>query len=201
LVSLIFLFKKQQWITQEIELSVSIAEAKLNLTKLIEERKESALELAKCEEKLALDAGGSNDEDAAECDEGPPACKRRYLHCDGGDNSQDDEQENAGKSGRARLAARIARIKEDIECKSIQINDIQQMILEGDQDDKTKHMFNNVHGLLEAKVLLKHLYSSGVQYLLDSKLKQIQFENNSNSNKIDKFIHIYNQACFNRVYR
>ena len=42
-------------------------------------------------------------------------------------------------------------------------------------------MFNNIHGLLEAKVLLKHLYNTGVQYLLDSKLKQVQFETNSNS--------------------
>lgn len=48
-------------------------------------------------------------------------------------------------------------------------------------DEKSKHMFNNIHGLLEAKVLLKHLYTSGVQYLLDSKVKQVQFENNSNS--------------------
>ena len=37
-------------------------------------------------------------------------------------------------------------------------------------------MFNNIHGLLEAKVLLKHLYNSGVQYLLDLKLKQLQYD-------------------------
>jgi hypothetical protein len=40
-------------------------------------------------------------------------------------------------------------------------------------------MFNNIHGLLEAKVLLKHLYNSGVQYLLDLKLKKAEFEQNS----------------------
>ena len=32
----------------------------------------------------------------------------------------------------------------------------------------------------EAKVLLKHLYSSIVTYLLDSKQKQLQYENVSN---------------------
>lgn len=48
-------------------------------------------------------------------------------------------------------------------------------------DDRSKHTFNNIHDLLDAKVLLKHLYNSGVQYLLESKLKQIQFETNANS--------------------
>lgn len=63
--------------------------------------------------------------------------------------------------------------------KSVQINEIQQMVIEGDQDERAKHLFNNIHGLLEAKVLIKHLYSSGVQYLLDCKLKQTQFETNT----------------------
>lgn len=60
---------------------------------------------------------------------------------------------------------------------NVQINGIQQMVIEGDQDDKSKHMFNNIHGLLEAKVVLKHLYSTGVQSMLESKLKQEKFEN------------------------
>ena len=41
-------------------------------------------------------------------------------------------------------------------------------------------MFNSLHGMLEAKVLLKHLYSSSVQYLLDVKQKQINYENTTN---------------------
>jgi hypothetical protein len=41
-------------------------------------------------------------------------------------------------------------------------------------------MFNGLNGLLEAKVLLKHLYSSSVQCLLDLKQQQIQYENTSN---------------------
>lgn len=58
-------------------------------------------------------------------------------------------------------------------------------------DDKSKHMFNSLHGMLEAKVLLKHLYSSSVQYLLDLKQKQIQFETTSNGNfKYFNFIYI-----------
>ena len=37
------------------------------------------------------------------------------------------------KSSRHQLEQRIERIKEDIECKNVQITEIQQMVLEGDQ--------------------------------------------------------------------
>jgi hypothetical protein len=47
-------------------------------------------------------------------------------------------------------------------------------------DDRSKHIFNNIHGLLEAKVMLKHLYNTSVQYLLDLKLKQINYETTTN---------------------
>jgi myosin heavy subunit len=71
------------------------------------------------------------------------------------------------------------KLPHDIEMKSVQINEIQQMVIEGDQNDRAKHLFNNIHGLLDAKVLIEHLYSSGVQYLIDCKLKQTQFESNT----------------------
>ena len=87
-----------------------------------------------------------------------------------------DEEESDENKKRVELERRIERIKEEIEMKNVQINEIQQMVIEGDQDDKAKHMFNNIHGLLEAKVVLKHLYATGVQCMLDSKLKQEKFE-------------------------
>ena len=58
-------------------------------------------------------------------------------------------------------------------------------------DDKSKHLFNNIHGLLESKVLLKHLYNNGVQYLLDSKLKQQAFEAAANGNYLKNFSFIF----------
>merc|ERR1712127_282838 len=55
----------------------------------------------------------------------------------------------------------------------MQINEIQQMVIEGgEQDDRSKHLFNSMHGMLEAKVVLKHLFTNAVQYLLDLKMKQ-----------------------------
>ena len=49
-------------------------------------------------------------------------------------------------------------------------------------DDKSKHLFNNIL-LIESKVLLKHLFSTGVQYLLDSKIKQSTFEASENGSQ------------------
>jgi kinesin family protein 4/21/27 len=195
--------KLRQWISNELELSVGLAEARINLNKLIEERKESAAELARLQEKL----NEINDDQSS----GQPAVKRKYLgaEMDSTYIANKDFDEDAlnsmaspCKSSKHQLELRIERIKEDIECKNVQITEIQQMVLEGDQgifinihlflmfynnyfeiivDDRSKLIFNNIHGLLEAKVLLKHLFSCGVQYLLDLKLKQIQYDTNTNS--------------------
>ena len=162
-------------ITQELELSVNLAEARINLNTLIAERKETAAELAKLQEELTR-----MDQE----DKSMPPPKRKFdidatYIAGANDANNTDDQES--QLQRLQLEQQIERIKEDIECKNIQINEVQQMVIEGDQDDKAKHLFNNIHGLLEAKVLLKHLYNSGVQYLLDSKLKQTQFDNTSSS--------------------
>lgn len=58
-------------------------------------------------------------------------------------------------------------------------------------------MFNNIHSLNEAKVILKHLYASGVQYLLDLKIKQNLHETNSNS----IFFKFYNTILTLFLYR
>jgi len=169
--------KLRGWITQELELSVGLAEARINLNTLIAERKETAAELAKLQDDLAR----MEQEAKNQC---MPPPKRKfdidatYIAGSSSNNNLEDEETELH---RLQTEQRIERIKEDIECKNLQINEIQQMVIEGDQDDKAKHLFNNIHGLLEAKVLLKHLYSSGVQYLLDSKLKQNQFDTTSNS--------------------
>lgn len=117
--------KLRSWVTQEIELSVNLAEARINLNKLIEERKESAAELARLEEKL-------NELH----DENGPSRKRKFFKNNEfdvtykqGDNADDDEM------SRATLESRIERIKEDIECKTVQINEIQQTVIEGDQGE------------------------------------------------------------------
>ena len=126
--------KLRQWISNELELSVGLAEARINLNKLIEERKESAAELARLQEKL-----NELNEDHS-C--GQPAVKRKYLGSEMDSTyiaNKDPEEDNLNsisspfKSSRHQLEQRIERIKEDIECKNVQITEIQQMVLEGDQ--------------------------------------------------------------------
>jgi kinesin family protein 4/21/27 len=123
--------KLRGWITQELDLSVNIAEARMNLNKLIEERKESAAELTKLEEKLnEIDDELTN----------PPKNKERKFEMDStyiaGANTPNDIDlcdEEALVRDRQELEQRIERLKEDIECKNVQINEIQQMVIEGDQ--------------------------------------------------------------------
>lgn len=146
-------------------MSVNIAEAKISLNKLIEDRNDSSRELAKVKDKLdeLID-------------------KRKYLSDIDQTNSQFREHgHNLNDLLKIiQLKEEIERINEKIECKSIQINDIQQMILEADKYEKIKHLFNNIDNIPEAKLVLKEVYNRCVECLLDSKLKQIEYNTSSN---------------------
>lgn len=164
----------RSWITMELEASVFLAEARLNLNKLIDLRKGLNAELITLTDRY--DRLGENSGM-------PPPLKNPRKNQDMDSTyvaSTCDEEESDETKRRAELEKRIERIKEEIEMKNVQINETQQILIDGDQDDKAKHMFNNIHGLLEAKVVLKHLYSTGVQFMLDSKLKQEKFETDTN---------------------
>jgi hypothetical protein len=101
---------------------------------LIEERKESAAELARLQENLI-----ESNEDQLN---GQPPVKRKYLEAEmdstyiANKDPEDDTLNsisNPCKSAKHQLEQSIERFKEDIECKNVQITEIQQMILEGDQ--------------------------------------------------------------------
>ncbi len=160
--------KLRSWITNELELSVGLAEARANLAKLIEERKESGAELVCLTDKLEAlgerECGGN--------------AKQRRVDMDSTYMASTCDEEDGGevKIRKEKLEKQIERVKEEIEMKNVQINELQSMVIEGDADEKAKHLFNSIHGLLEAKVVLKHLYSTGVQYLLDSRMKQDSYE-------------------------
>ena len=126
-------------------MSAGLAEARLNLNKLIEERKEAASELARLQEKhdetehdtpLGSTAiGGSSKRKFAAAgfdNNGPSAMDTTYTTSS---SSADTALVSSPSQPPARLALqqRIERIKEDIECKSVQINEIQTMVIEGDQ--------------------------------------------------------------------
>ena len=120
---------------------MNIAEARINLNKMYEERKEAATELARLNKELQdLD----NDLFAAQ-----PAFKRQRhpsqvvdfdsTYIAGANDSgaistnagpdEDPEKENI----RAELKLKIERLTEDIECMNVQIREAQQTVMEGDQ--------------------------------------------------------------------
>lgn len=170
--------KLRGWITQELDLSVNIAETRILLTQLIEERKEANSELTRLN-KERNDLIELNNNIAKQSNN-----KRKLVDMDctyvaGGPAapSNDDQEEVERNNAIADLDSRILRLEEEIECKSIQITEIQQTVIDGDQEEKTKHIFNSVHGLMEAKVLLKHLYYTGVTAMLEN--KQVKAQNES----------------------
>jgi kinesin family member 4 len=141
--------KLRAWISQEVELSVGLAEARINLNKLIDERKECAVELARLNDKLTeLNT------------ENPlmplvPLAKRKNLESDAGNTpgcmdstyiarpaiatNMDDDEAHINK---AHIQQRIERIAEEIEGKNVQINEIQQMVIEGDAGNKKSFHFD-----------------------------------------------------------
>jgi hypothetical protein len=123
-------------VSQEIDLSVNIAEARINLQKMLDERKEAASELAKLTKELA---------DMDDLDMSQPLAKRprapqtfsldsTYIAGAASAVSPAKYEEDESKvQARLELEDRICRLNEDIECKNIQINEAQQTVIEGDQ--------------------------------------------------------------------
>ena len=122
----------RSWITQELELSVGLAEARINLAKLMDERKESGAELITLTEKLE-----NLNENASSNIHPPPVKQRKQTNVDMDStyiaSTCDEEDTDGMKKNRNELEKRIERIKEEIEMKNVQINEIQSMVIEGDQ--------------------------------------------------------------------
>ena len=119
--------KLRAWITQEIEVSVGIQEAQANLNKLIQERREAAAELQALKreyEEYVDDCGGAT----------YGAKRNKIIHNMDAtyvSNGKEDESESR-RLYKNDLDLKIKRIEDDIECKNVQINEIQQMVLESD---------------------------------------------------------------------
>ena len=128
--------KLRAWITQEIEFSVGIQEAQANLNKLIQERREAAAELQAVKreyEEYAEDCGGTTY--GTKRSKVVLSMDATYVS-----NNKDEESESR-KLYKSELDLKIKRIEDDIECKNVQINEIQQMMLESDGKSEGKINF------------------------------------------------------------
>ena len=165
--------KLRSWITHELELSVGIAEARSSLTKLIEEKKQFTDDLIKATNSL-------QEMNKKSCAFPPPNKQRKQDMNSTYIASAHDDIDSNIETKRTELERRIERLNEEVEMKKAQIEEIQSMVIE---DEKSKFLFNNIL-LIESKVLLKHLFSLGTQYLLDLRVKQASFEAKDNGKQI-----------------
>ncbi|XP_036595981.1 chromosome-associated kinesin KIF4A [Trichosurus vulpecula] len=145
----------KNWLANEVEVMVSTEEAKRHLNDLLEDRKILAQELVQLKQKK--DSGENL----------PPKLRRRtYLLADLQNCASDDS-----------VPKQIESLETEMELRSAQIADLQQKLLDADNEDRTKHCWESVATILEAKCALKYLVgelvSSKVHISkLESSLKQ-----------------------------
>ena len=123
-----FQFEKlRNLVTQEIDLSACIQESQVNLNKLINERREAAAEL----EALKAEFDSLNGDETLGTSYSAKRSKINYNMDSTYVSGKEEESEN-NKAGKQELEKKIKRIEDDIECKNVQINEIQQMVIESD---------------------------------------------------------------------
>ncbi|XP_074064455.1 chromosome-associated kinesin KIF4A isoform X2 [Macrotis lagotis] len=147
----------KNWLGNEIEVMVSTEEAKRHLNDLLEDRKILAQELVQLKQKN--DAGENP----------PPKLRRRtYLLADLQSCEPDDS-----------VQKKIESLETEMELRSAQIADLQQKLLDADNEDRTKHRWENIATILEAKCALKYLIGE----LISSKVQVSKFESDLKQSK------------------
>ncbi|XP_053436903.1 chromosome-associated kinesin KIF4A [Nycticebus coucang] len=147
----------KNWLGNEIEVMVSIEEAKRHLNDLLEDRKILAQDVAQLKEKK-------------ESGENPPLKLRRRTFSLAEVRGQVSNSEDS-------ITKQIESLETEMELRSAQIADLQQKLLDAESEDRTKQRWENIATILEAKCALKYLIgelvSSKIQVSeLESSLKQ-----------------------------
>ncbi|XP_037677476.1 chromosome-associated kinesin KIF4A [Choloepus didactylus] len=147
----------KNWLGNEIEVMVSTEEAKRHLNDLLEDRKILAQDVAQLKEKK-------------ESGENLPTKLRRRTFSLAELRGQVSESDDS-------ITKQIESLETEMELRSAQIADLQQKLLDAESEDRSKHRWENIATILEAKCALKYLIgelvSSKIQVSkLESSLKQ-----------------------------
>ncbi|XP_007955975.1 chromosome-associated kinesin KIF4A [Orycteropus afer afer] len=147
----------KNWLGNEIEVMVSTEEAKRHLNDLLEDRKILAQDVAQLKEKRET---GENS---------LPKLRRRTFSL-AELRSQVSESDDS-------LTKQIESLETEMELRSAQIADLQQKLLDAESEDRSKHRWESITTIMEAKCALKYLtgelVSSKIQVSkLESSLKQ-----------------------------
>ncbi|XP_063414423.1 chromosome-associated kinesin KIF4-like isoform X3 [Mytilus trossulus] len=139
----------RSWLSHELEVRVSIREAKYHLNRLLSDRKEMVMTLKDLKDRI--------DEDA------PPTKKLAWIK-DGKLDSSSFEVENVKKQ--------IEEVQQQIDERNAQITDLQQKVVDADQECKGKSIWESLHTMVEAKCALKWLLEQAVSSRADSSKAQ-----------------------------
>ncbi|XP_035263716.1 chromosome-associated kinesin KIF4-like [Anguilla anguilla] len=146
----------KSWLLNEVEVLVSMEEARRHLQDLLEDRKILAEEISQLKERM-------------ESGEQPAAKVRRRTFTIAELESQGEEEVSLGKQ--------VKNLEMEMELRSAQITDLQQKVLDADGEERVKQRWDSVNTIVEAKCALKFLMSELVSAKLlstrlESELKQ-----------------------------
>lgn len=149
----------KSWLGNEIEVLVSTEEARRHLNDLLEDRKILAQDVAQLKEKKE---SGDNP---------PPKFRRRTF-------SLADQRGPVSESEDS-ITKQIESLETEMELRSAQIADLQQKLLDAESEDRSKHRWENIATIPEAKCALKYLIGE----LVSSKIQVSKLESSLKQNK------------------
>ncbi|XP_067903586.1 kinesin family member 4 isoform X2 [Heterodontus francisci] len=149
----------KSWLVNELEVLVSIEEARRHLNSLLDDRKVLAQELSFLMGKK-------------EVHHPPPKLRRRTFTLT--ELMKTTEQDPS-------LNKQIESVETEIELRSAQIADLQQKLMDADNDERLKHRWEAIATMVEAKCGLKWL----MRELVSCKVSHSKLESELNQAKAD----------------
>ncbi|XP_078268131.1 chromosome-associated kinesin KIF4-like [Rhinoraja longicauda] len=149
----------KNWLVNELEVLVSIEEARHHLNSLLDDRKVLAQELVFLKEKK-------------EAHLPPPKLRRRTFTLT--ELMKNTEQDPS-------LNKQLENVETEVELRSAQIADLQQKLMDADNGERLNHRWNAIATIVEAKCGLKWL----MKELVSSKVSLSQTTSALNQTKVD----------------
>ncbi|XP_012368603.1 chromosome-associated kinesin KIF4A-like [Octodon degus] len=149
----------RNWLGNEIEVMVSIEEAKGHLNDLLRDRKILAQDLAQLKSKKEFEENP------------PPKLQRRTFSL-----AEMPAQASVSEDS---ITKQVESLQTEIKLRSAQIADIQQKLLHAESEDRSKKRWENIATILEAKCALKYLIGE----LVSSKMQVSSLENSLTRSK------------------
>ncbi|XP_077984667.1 chromosome-associated kinesin KIF4-like [Glandiceps talaboti] len=150
----------RNWLGSELEVLVSMGEARHHLQSLLSDRKVISQQLAELQ-----------------CDGEPP--KKKALNATF--TCEDDEEDGDGEDEEKKQ--KISSLKQELQLRSAQIADLQHRVMDADQGEKAKHRWSNIRSIVEAKCGLKWLFNSLVDCKVQQSVKDSEFKDSESAQK------------------